>query len=241
MSDERTEETISDTRLHRYFDGDLSPAEEAEVRRAVEADPVLRAKLDGLREVRDLLRESVSEAVLSAEGVEVPSDAMWAKVEAGLAAGSAVEVKAAPAAETREEKEDRPALRAIAGGAATATPARPAGGAPGPAAAKAAPRRRRPTGFAIASIVLAAAATLLFLWPGDPGPQPSDRVAHRDDDDVDPVVEPPPTAEELVFRTEVLEVDFGDNTGAIFAVEDENGDRYAVVWLADEKKNTAVE
>jgi hypothetical protein len=58
---------------------------------------------------------------------------------------------------------------------------------------------------------------------------------------VPPEIAPPPTAAEEVARTEVLEVDFGDNSGAIFSVEGEDGERYAVVWLADvQPKQTAV-
>lgn len=49
-------------------------------------------------------------------------------------------------------------------------------------------------------------------------------------------------AVETVFQTEVIEVDFGENSGAIFAIEGEDGERHAVVWLADiQPKGSVIE
>ncbi len=45
----------------------------------------------------------------------------------------------------------------------------------------------------------------------------------------DKVAEAPPPG------TEVEQVDFGYSTGAVFSVEGSEGERYAVVWISDEK------
>ncbi|MDQ3033281.1 MAG: hypothetical protein M3Y87_12755 [Myxococcota bacterium] len=218
-----------DRTLHRYFDGDLSPEEVSEVRARLDADPALRAKLEGLREVRALVRETVAPAL-----DELPSEDLWARIEAQVepaaakAAAPALVAAGAPAAAKQvaaPEKADGPRLRGIEGGRTAA--------APEPA------RGRRIATIAIAGLALAAAILLLVIQPGETGTV--------GDPDAIAVVEPPTgpgiaeAAEEDVFRTEVLEVDFGDNSGAIFAVEGEGGERYAVVWLADVQPKQSVE
>lgn len=245
------QDTIDDTRLHRYFDGDLSADEAERVRRALDADPALRAKLEGLREVRAVVRESAAGAG------SIDTDDLWARIEAGLSAEApgAEElpaaslttppetVAAAPvrADAARGEAGARPQLRAIPGGGG------PGGGGPGgqqggagraptssalrPAAE---PRGRRIVGIVVGALALAAAILLIVLRPGEPGPADA------------PIAEGPGATEgrdpggldldtvgEEVASTEVLEVDFGDNSGAIFSVEGDDGGRYAVVWLAD--------
>lgn len=234
-------EEHQDTRLHRYFDGDL-PADEAAVLRAqIEATPELRAKLGGLAEVRALVRETVAPAVL-----DLPSDDLWARIEAQLDADAAapaepiVSAKSAVRTETAAapERAAAPALRAIEGGAAEPrTPARrPA--TPDPA------RGRRVVGIVIAGLALAAAVLLLVIRPGETDPGVDDG-AIASGDGVDPSTgqgDVPETAEEIVFRTEVLAVDFGENSGAIFSIEGDDGESYSVVWLADvQPKDTAVE
>lgn len=235
MGDQRT----TDARLHAYFDGELSPSEAAEVREQLEADPALRAKLGGLGEVRALVRASVARAE-----DEVPSDDLWARIEARIA-------EAAPAEEADPEPAiaPRPGLRVIPGGVveggspSSSDEARPGAGAPVPLDPH---RRRRLVGVVIAGLALAAAVLLLVLRPGDPpGGVSPEMVAEVDPSTGDPDVAPEPSpesAEELVFRTEVLEVDFGDNSGAVFSVEGDDGQRYAVVWLADvQPKRTSAE
>ncbi|UJR82055.1 anti-sigma factor family protein [Sandaracinus amylolyticus] len=218
MGDQR----FADDRLHRYFDGELSPEEASEVRRLVETEPALRAKLDGLREVRGVVRASVAD-----ELDDVPSDDLWARIESRIAE------KPAPAAAPQQ-----PALRAIEGGRSEETARKPKGHDPA--------RQRRIVGVVIAGIALAAAVLLLVLRPGEPPPgtegQPIAEGGEpsRDDDAID-LGGGEPDAEELVFQTEVLEVDFGSNSGAVFAVEGDDGERYAVVWLADVQPKPPVE
>lgn len=239
------EESTHDTRLHRYFDGDLSAEEAAEVRRALDADPALRAKLDGLREVRAVVRESVA-ADLRAE--PVPSEDLWARIEgsldapAGAVGAGALDAPTAARAEgldaPAKREGDRPGLRVVDGGAPRA-----------PAAAPSAElRRRRIAGIVVGALALAAAVLLIVLRPGEPDPGQGPVAEGSEERPLQPgEVEPAPgeqatTAAEEVARTEVLEVDFGDNSGAIFSVEGDDGERYAVVWLADvQPKPTAVE
>jgi len=63
------------------------------------------------------------------------------------------------------------------------------------------------TGFAAAAAIFLA----VMAWPGEPTPVPVAR------------------------GSEVLEVDFGSNTGTIFEVEGGAGESLAVVWIDDEE------
>lgn len=51
MSDDRAGDPMGDPTLHDYFDGRLAPEETARFERALEADPELRERLHGLREM----------------------------------------------------------------------------------------------------------------------------------------------------------------------------------------------
>lgn len=234
MADQRTTHArTSDARLHAYFDGELSPAEAAEVRERLEADPRLRAKLEGLGEVRALVRASVAPAL-----ADVPSDDLWARIEAGIQA-SEPDIQAGTEAGTKKPAgEARPGLRVIDGGgsARERSPGPPRRSADDPN------RGRRVAGVVIAGLALAAAVLLLVLRPGEPAPGASPEQIATGGGNALPVPgsAEPESAEELVFRTEVLEVDFGSNSGAVFSVEGDDGERYAVVWLADvQPKRTA--
>jgi hypothetical protein len=66
----------------------------------------------------------------------------------------------------------------------------------------------------IGTITAAAAALLLVVRPWEP---------------TEPVISAPHPG------SEVVEVDFGYSTGAVFTVEGQQGARYAVVWISDEK------
>lgn len=225
-----TEEERKDGRLHRFFDGDLPAEEEREIRRRLAAEPELRAKIEGLREVRALVRASVAPGL-----AELPSEELWARIEARLegegARASAARPESAQGVEagaSAEERARRPALRAIAGGGSGAD------GARGPAArADDGARTRRTVGVIIAGLALAAAILLIVVRPGEPPPGDGGTVADRGEADDGAGGPARDSAEEIVMRTEVLEVDFGSNSGAIFSVEGDHGERFAVVWLAD--------
>jgi anti-sigma factor RsiW len=161
-----------DEKLQMFFDGELTPEEEAAVRRSLEGSP------EGMAQLRDWkqLREAMKSASKDWAG-EIDSDALFARIEAEIS--------------TPVVPIEQPALRVVPGG-----------------------RERRvwggvATGFAAAAAILFA----VIAWPAEPS--------------VDSV----PVAR----GSEVLEVDFGPNTGTIFEVEGGAGESLAVVWIDDEE------
>ncbi|HJL18187.1 MAG TPA: hypothetical protein RMH99_21160 [Sandaracinaceae bacterium LLY-WYZ-13_1] len=208
-----------DDRLQQYFDGELA-GEDAEVlRRELETDEALRAELDGLEQLATLLRASAD-----ARAHEVDGDALFAAIEAKLE----VEGEAGddddplfPTEAPAEVRERRPKLSVVAGGRAEAEAAAP------PARDEKTPHDGPGTGtwIGIAATAIAAAAALVFWLT-----RPSDRVDEPGDRGAPTVAEhePPP-------GSEVEDVDFGYNTGAVFSVEGDEGEQYAVVWISDEK------
>lgn len=209
-----------DSRVHRLYDGDLSPEEQAALEKELAETPALGAKLEGLREIGVVVRAART------DDAPIDSDALWKSIEAQIAR------EAAPAAKPR------PALRAIEGGRANDAPAPAAAARPAPVE-DAASRRRRTIGIALGVLAIAAAA--LFVWLGQSEPEqiadgtpPASDVTAPTPEDEAPQPEVVATA---VDYTEVLAVDFGTNAGTIFAVEGEEGQRYAVVWLDDIDKS----
>lgn len=213
----------SDDRLQQYFDGELVPEEAESVRRELEDDEELRAKLEGLEHLHAMMSISADEVAR-----DLDSEALFARVLEGIAADVEDDAPMLPGtttgsrartAEARAESaatEPRPGLRVVSGGKEGSTPA------PAPTG------RRVGLWVGVGVTTLAAAAALLFFFRGmgddgvGPGPDDPDTVA---------VNEPPP-------GSEVIDVDFGYSTGAIFSVEGQEGARYAVVWISDEKVDT---
>ncbi|MCZ7678686.1 MAG: hypothetical protein M5U28_07905 [Sandaracinaceae bacterium] len=81
------------------------------------------------------------------------------------------------------------------------------------------PKRSNVVWIGITATLAVAAAVLLVVlrpWSG------------TGETDVPLAAAPPP-------GSEVVEVDFGYSTGAIFSVEGQEGEHYAVVWISDEK------
>ncbi len=201
----------NDKELHRYADGDLSPDEVTALKRAAALDPSVAARIGGVLEIGDLVRE-VSEK--QSEGLD--ADAMFARIEGELAAGSSAE-SSTESLDVSPAK--RPALRVIDGGQTKAAPVPADVG------------RRRIIGAVIGGLAVAAAAAIaLSQWGEEPTVAEHTEGTHESPT-VTPVVEDVAVAEHQ--RTEVLEVDFGTNVGTIFAVEGSEGHRYAVVWLDD--------
>jgi anti-sigma factor RsiW len=223
MTDENNKEDAKGGALlvHRYVDGDLSPAERAELERRAKEEPSLAAGAAGLLELRALVTEATTAASL-AEG-ELDSDALFSRIEAQLEVqlDAAPEEKRAPA-----EERKRPDLRVLQGGGEGAP--RPVPLAPPDV------RRRRVIGAVIGALAVAAAAAIAITQAGSGDPE----VAIEDPVEGPEVLDESPeiavAPEEAPTRTEVLEVDFGTNVGTIFAVEGDEGQRYAVVWLDDE-------
>ncbi len=188
---------LRDDLLQQYFDGELPPAEAADVRELLEKNEEARARLAQLGRLHDLVRLAAEEL-----GDDVDGNALYERVEKGIESGRG--------------------LRVIGG--------------PG--------RRRGIEAWRVAVPVvgLAAAAAILFvlLRPGDGAPGgPIARVDVEGSDlvEIDDtsmlVVEPPE-------GSEVEEVDFGHNTGTIFAVEGEAGEPIAVVWINDDEPGEAI-
>lgn len=100
-----------------------------------------------------------------------------------------------------------------------AAPARPAlGVVQGGKTSSAEPARRTNVVWigVAATLAIAAAVLLVVLRPFDDG-------------GTVPVASAPPAG------SEIESVDFGYSTGAIFSVEGQEGEHYAVVWISDEK------
>lgn len=201
----------SDDRLQQYFDGELAPDEAESLRRALEDDEELRAKLEGLGHLRSMMTIGADELAR-----DVDSEALFARVLEGIAANAADDEPMLTSAASETSAEARPALRMVAGGKKESTARKSAGSSVG---------RRAGVWIGLGVTTLAAAAALIFFLrengtPGvGPGPNDPSMVATN---------EPPP-------GSEVIDVDFGYSTGAIFSVEGSEGARYAVVWISDEK------
>lgn len=187
-------------RLHRYVDGELDAAGKEALAKAAALDPMVRRRLEGLVEVKAIVREAAV-----AQTPEIDAAELWAKIEAGLSS----EEKAAPSASPEKRREG---LKVIPGGA------KPTATKPAAAPSDAAGRIRTIGATVIGALAIAAVAWLAFRG-----------------NDTEVAVETPtridPPALEAPVHTEVVEVDFGTNIGTIFSIEDDAGDRYAVVWL----------
>ncbi len=191
-----------DDRLQQYFDGELTDAEAAELRAAIEEDEALQGKLEGLAHLRTMLVSAAEE-----RGDEIDSEALWSGISARLGEGS--ELDDDPMLPPENDEVSRPGLSVVKGGKKAAS-ARPAAGKPA--------RGNNVVWIGVASVIaLAAAVLLVVMRPFDLGSGTTPQASA-----------PPP-------GSEVVEVDFGYNTGAIFSVEGQEGEHYAVVWISDEK------
>ncbi|MGE0790011.1 MAG: hypothetical protein AB7S26_30330 [Sandaracinaceae bacterium] len=230
MGKARNTERQREDRLQRYFDGELEPSDREAMREALAEDESLSAKLDGLRHLRDLMREGAS-ATLD----DVDSDALFSQITAKLEASDSSDAVSdddpmfpEPAMEIDEEDADaeveaasepavspRAKLRVVEGG----RPSDPQHEVPAQLIRHEAPSR---TGWwlGIAGGLAAAAAAVFFILR-------------------DPAVSSTTTAETETAPpgSEIEDVDFGYSTGSIFTVEDpeEEDTRYAVIWISDEK------
>ena len=198
---------LNEDRLQKYFDGELADEDAEVVRGALEDDAALRAKLEGLSHLRAMMKAAADE-----RGSEVDADALFASIEARLEDDVVDDEPMFPEA-APVEAAPRPKLAVVAGGKEPAP------------AAKAEPAAPRRTGLIIGVGATLAAAAALLLWVMQPGDRATPMA---DDGGTLAEVDPPP-------GSEVEEVDFGYQTGAIFSVEGNEGEQYAVVWISDEK------
>lgn len=201
----------SEDRLQQYFDGELTGEAAEAVRRELEESAEVRAKLEGLAHLRMLLARGAEE-----RGDEIDSEALFAGITAKLASESddgdpmlakdeLDEEEAKPAA-----KPDRPQLGVIPGGRSAEAP---------PVTLREKKSSKVVWIATGAVLAMAAAVLLVVLQPFGGGETLPDA----------PLAAAPPPG------SEVVEVDFGYSTGAIFSVEGQEGERIAVVWISDEK------
>jgi hypothetical protein len=201
---------LEDDLLQRYSDGDLDGAEANDLAAKIEKSAVEKRRVKSLAQLGDFVR-------LRADDVsdDLDSDDLFASIEAALE-----ETKAEKKTEKAEKKGAAPepevsrgGLRVIEGGAEP-TSERPA----------------RPESWKIllpAAALLAAAAVLIAVL--NAGPDATEEVAvttHVEEGTV--------TVVEAPHGSEVVEVDFGENTGTVFEVEGSTGEPIAVVWISDE-------
>lgn len=207
MRGAKAQDHVQDDRLQKYFDGELDGEPARALRQELDADADLRAKLEGLAHLRTLMV-----AAAEARAEEIDSGALFGAIEAKLAEDAAEDDDPMlPAQEVLDEEPAPPAARPRLGVV-------PGGKKSEKSDANAAATRNRNVVWIGTATVLAIAAAVLLVIVqpfGGPGEGP---VAGA----------PPP-------GSEVVEVDFGYSTGAVFSVEGQQGEHYAVVWISDEK------
>lgn len=182
-----------------------------------EAAEAVRQELEESSEVRAKLEglshlRTMLVAAAEEHGDEVDSEALFAGIAAKLAESAEGELADDPMLPAAPAT-PRPALGVIPGG-------KKAEPAPKPA------KKRVSNVIWIGSALAVAAAVLLFVM------QP---------DGADPNVPDVPIAAAPPPGSEVVDVDFGYSTGAVFSVEGQQGQQYAVVWISDEAPGGAPE
>lgn len=203
---------LEDDKLNLYFDGELPESEAAEVRRLLEESADDRARLEQLERLRTYVALAAEEMA-----ADVPSDSLFEQVRSGIAdkrsAGYHEPFRVLPGEKKGDKRAPEPRRHGVESWRVW-----------GPAAAVAA----------------VAAAFLLFIWSGE---DPSQTAAGTDaaQEDQGDATSTEVEIEELAVSTieppqgsEVEEVDFGGNTGTVFAVQGEAGEPIAVVWINDE-------
>ena len=169
---------LNEDLLSQYFDGELAGEEAEAVRRALEDDAKLQAKLEGLEHLHGLF-----DVATEARGDEVDSDALFARIEAKLADDVADDEPMFPGAAPPEEA-PRPKLAVVRGGKPDA-PAKAPAERPAP---------RRNTGLWIGIGATLAAAAALLLWVMRPGDTTQPTV---DDGGGATIAEAPPHGSEI--------------------------------------------
>ncbi len=198
---------LADDKLQQYFDGELPEEEMSEVRAILEESDEAQARLDALSRLHDLVNLA---AETDAEGLD--GDAMFENISVGMKTGQSMRLIQGGKAESRKPPRAAEAWKFVV-----------------PAVA----------------VAIAAAVLLAIIGPGQGGQAgQDDEIAEEQDTEVEEesptvVIEEehsePMVHVEPPHGTEVVEVDFGDNTGTVFAVEGEVGEPIAVVWISDEE------
>ena len=225
---------IDDDKLQQLLDEELAEPESAELRAILEGSDVDQGRARAVARVGEFVREICAAEELTASETE----SLFAAVQAGIEAQ----------AESAPERK-RPKLRLIEGeGLGTLPPKtekvafEPKSGREGQGGESRksgvpgeGERSKWPAIFA--TVAIAAAAILAVVARPDPAPpialdEPTPLVVDAGGPEESQEDEPPAFAS---LGSEVVEVDFGANTGAVFQVPGEQDVPVAVVWLSDEE------
>jgi hypothetical protein len=201
-----------DELLMRYFDGELAGEQRAEVEARLQRDPDFAARLKALNNMQ---RAVVASADHRADGVDF--DALFGRIEARVAEDAQAEAaQATPAPEAGLGQWLRDLLQ-------------------------------HPAQLFVPAAGLAAAAAVVFVVArsgpeGGPGgsqtggeAQPQARMEKQTREVAAPEVEPEAEKDRMALASsEVVSVDFGDNTGTVFEIALAEGVSTPVVWINDE-------
>ncbi|MCS6856197.1 MAG: hypothetical protein NZM37_00660 [Sandaracinaceae bacterium] len=218
----------SDREIHLFFDKELGAEEMQHLGALIDENPTLRAKLEGLAELRVLIR-------LGCEVPEdLPSEAMWQRVKA-LTDGIR-EVQSIPEVQGHglglfpsEEGREGGSIMGCDDVGLTPAQQKEAVLAPLDRLRLQREQRLRKQRLAISALGIAAcaAALALALLPDrkEGVPLSGEGASLVVSGNTNPTTH---------HRTEVVAVDFGSSPGVVFSLEGENGEEYAVVWLSDD-------
>lgn len=203
---------LADEKLQQYFDGELSIEETSEIRAMLEAEDV-----EGSPELNAVRGELATLGRLH-DLVNIAAEANSADLD-----GDSI------FQEISEGIAQGGGLRVIRGGAEESR-------SQGMEAWKVA--------LPLGAVAIAAAVLFAILGPGarDEGPvaeqalDGGEVLIEIDDEHSEPMVHV-----EAPHGSEVEEVDFGENTGTVFAVEGEAGEPIAVVWISDEPLDEVIQ
>lgn len=208
--------STAEERLSRHHDGELSKKERKSVAKALGKDDDLCAKLEGLSHLSMLISAAHEDVA-----ADLDSDALFDAITLRLATDEVDADPMFPEGAMIEEAEEapavsqqRPALRVVQGGKKRSP--KP------PARVRDKELDRRTAAMMLFGGLAAAAAVMLAVMGAPP------TTSHSTPDPGALAQAPPP-------GSEIEEVDFGTNTGAIFSVEGHEGEQYAVIWISDEK------
>jgi hypothetical protein len=210
---------LEDDLLQRYSDGDLPDHEADEIATRIEDSEIEQRRLGAIHALGEFVRLRADDTA-----DDLDTGDLFARIEAKLEEAPAVSASPSAVSQrpTSERAPSKGSLRVIEGGAETPS-MRPA----------------RPEAWKIfvpAAALLAAAAVLIVVLNGDsrqPSPEQANVTTQIEEGTV--------TVVEAPHGSEVVEVDFGANTGTVFEVEGSTGEPIAVVWISDETLEEAMQ
>lgn len=200
--------------LQQYFDGELAPTLAAQVEAQLERDPAYAAQYRSLRRLREMISMSAEEIAR-----DVDFDALYGRIETGVeSADGQTGLLGRLVVWWHELLEHRPltlaAAGAFAGLVAIAVTRLAVTDAPSPRADRAAGEARVGAG---------------------PAEHPGAAGAAAAKDETARYAKPRKSKVALAQNSEVVQVDFGDNTGTVFEIALADGVSTPVVWINDEE------